>query len=66
MARCRSIQECFQGVREVHGDAALQYHTVHWVKAFWEGRVAVQDNLHLGQPHVTKKNSLTTCLPVGC
>ena len=53
VARSRSTQECFQGLREVCGDAALPYRTVaRWVKAFREGRDTVQDNLHTGRPHV--------------
>ena len=33
MARCRSTQECFQGLREACGNAALAYRTVaRWVK----------------------------------
>ncbi|KAJ4450669.1 hypothetical protein ANN_02098 [Periplaneta americana] len=41
MARGRSAQECFQGLREACGDAALPYRTVaRWVKAFREGLVA--------------------------
>ena len=39
VARCRSTQECFQGLREVCVDAALSYRTVaQWVKVFREGR----------------------------
>ena len=53
LARGRSTQECFQGLREACGDAALPYRTVPGrVKAFREGRDAVQDNLRTGQPHV--------------
>ncbi|KAJ4450294.1 hypothetical protein ANN_01714 [Periplaneta americana] len=41
MARGHSAQECFQGLREACGDAALPYRTVaQWVKAFQEGLVA--------------------------
>ncbi|KAJ4436961.1 hypothetical protein ANN_17093 [Periplaneta americana] len=41
MARGHSAQECFQGLREACGDAALPYRTVaRWVKAFREGLVA--------------------------
>ncbi|KAJ4428030.1 hypothetical protein ANN_24044 [Periplaneta americana] len=40
VARGRSAQECFQGLREACGDAALPYHIVaRWVKAFREGLV---------------------------
>ncbi|KAJ4445749.1 hypothetical protein ANN_12434 [Periplaneta americana] len=40
VARGRSAQECFQGLREACGDAALPYRTVaRWVKAFREGLV---------------------------
>ena len=43
----------FQGLGEAWGDATLSYRTVaRWVKAFREGRDAVQDNLRIGQPHV--------------
>ena len=53
VARCRSTQECFKELRETCGDAVLTYRTVvRWVKAFREGKVAVQDNLHTGRPHV--------------
>ena len=38
VAQGRSTQECFQGLCEACGDAALPYHTVaQWLKAFWEG-----------------------------
>ncbi|KAJ4451251.1 hypothetical protein ANN_02712 [Periplaneta americana] len=38
MARGHGAQECFQGLREACGDAALPYRTVaRWVKAFREG-----------------------------
>ncbi|KAJ4447075.1 hypothetical protein ANN_09064 [Periplaneta americana] len=41
MARDHSAQECFQGLREACGDAALPYRTAaRWVKAFREGLVA--------------------------
>ena len=53
MARCRSIQEYSRGLREACGDAALPFRTVaRWVKAFWEGRDAFQDNIRTGQPRV--------------
>ncbi|KAJ4433002.1 hypothetical protein ANN_15259 [Periplaneta americana] len=40
VTRGRSAQECFQGLREACGDAALPYRTVaRWVKAFREGLV---------------------------
>ena len=33
-ARVRSMQDCFQGLREACGNVALPYHTVaRWVKA---------------------------------
>ncbi|KAJ4435406.1 hypothetical protein ANN_18021 [Periplaneta americana] len=42
MSRGRSAQECFQGVREACGNAALPYRTVaRWVKAFQEGLVGL-------------------------
>ena len=45
VARCRSIQGCFQGLREACRDAALPYRTVAWwVIAFREGMDAVQDD----------------------
>ena len=53
VAQGRSIQECFQGLREACGDAALPHRTVaRWVKAFREGRDSVQDNPRTGRPHV--------------
>ena len=53
VAQCRSTQECFQGLVEACDDATLAYCTVaRWVKAFREGRDAVQDNLHTRWPHV--------------
>ena len=56
VARRRSTQECFQGLGEACGDAALPYRTVsRWVKAFREGRDAVQDNLRTVQPQVENK-----------
>ena len=61
VARRRSTQECFQGLGEACGDAALPYRTVsRRVKAVREGRDAVQDNLRTVQPQVEKKqfNSL--------
>ena len=48
-----NTQECFQGMCEACGDAALPYCTVaRWVKAFQEGRDAIQDNLHTRWPHM--------------
>ena len=62
VARRRSTQECFQGLREACGYAALTYRTVvRWVKAFREGRDAVQDNLRTGRPHV--ENNTVQLLP---
>ena len=53
VARGLSTQECFQGLREACGDAALPYRTVaRWVKTFREGSDTVQDNLRTGRPHV--------------
>ena len=53
VTRRRSTQECFQGLREACDDEVLPYHTVaRLVEAFWEGRNAIQDNLHTGRPHV--------------
>ena len=53
VAQGRSTQECFQGLSEACGDAALPYRIMaRWVKVFWEGRDAIQDNLHTGRPHV--------------
>ena len=41
-------------VSEACGDVALPQHTLaRWVKAFREGRDAVQDNLRTGRPLVT-------------
>lgn len=45
VARGRSTQECFQGLREACGDVALPYRTVaRWVTAFRVGRDVVNDN----------------------
>jgi len=53
VARGRSAQTCFQGLREACGDAALPYHTVaRWVKLFREGRDSIQDSHRSGRPHV--------------
>ena len=53
VARCRSTQKCFQGLREACSDAALPYYTMAWwVKVFWEGRDAVQGNLCTRRPHM--------------
>ncbi|KAJ4427216.1 hypothetical protein ANN_24833 [Periplaneta americana] len=53
VTRGRSAQGCFQGLRKACADAALPYRTVaRWVKAFREGRDAVQDNLRTGRPRV--------------
>jgi len=49
VARGRSTQTCFQGLREACGDAALPYRTVaQWVKLFREGRDSIQDSRHSG------------------
>ena len=49
VARGRSAQNCYQGLREACGDAALPYRTVaRWVKLFREGRDAIQDGRHSG------------------
>ena len=53
IARGRSAQTCFQGLREACGDAALPYRTVaRWVKLFREGRDSIQDSRRSGRPHV--------------
>ncbi|KAJ4438220.1 hypothetical protein ANN_14159 [Periplaneta americana] len=53
VTRGRSAQECFRGLREACADTALPYRTVaRWVKAFREGRDAVQDNLRTERPRV--------------
>ena len=58
VTRGRSTHECFQGLREAYGDAALPYRKVaRWVKPLQEGRDAVQDNLHTGQPHMENNTS---------
>ena len=58
VARGYSTQECFQGLHEACGDAALPYRIVaRWVQVFWEGRDAIQNNLQTGRPHV-KKNTV--------
>ena len=62
MARSRSTQKCFQGLREACGDVALPYRTVpRWVKSFWEGRDVVHDNLCIGRSHI--KNNTVHILP---
>jgi hypothetical protein len=51
--RGRRAQNCYQGPREACGSAALPYRTVaRWVKLFSEGRDAIRDSRHSGQPHV--------------
>ncbi|KAJ4439542.1 hypothetical protein ANN_07666 [Periplaneta americana] len=53
VTRDHSAQECFKGLHEACADAALLYRTVaRWVKAFREGRDAVQHNLCTGRPRV--------------
>ena len=53
VAQGRSTQECFQKLREACGDAALSYRTVvRRVNAFLERKVAVQNNLRTGRPHM--------------
>jgi len=53
VARGRSAQICFQGLREACGKAALPYRTVaRWVKLFREGRDSIQDSRRSGRPHV--------------
>ncbi|PNF18472.1 hypothetical protein B7P43_G08996 [Cryptotermes secundus] len=53
VARGRSAQNCYQGLREACGDAALPYRTVaRWVKLFREGWDAIQDSHRSGPPHV--------------
>ena len=59
VARGHSTQECFQGLQEACGDAALPYHiAARLVKAFQEGRDAIQ-----GDPtwRKTQFNSLLPC-----
>ncbi|PNF35582.1 hypothetical protein B7P43_G02399 [Cryptotermes secundus] len=53
VARGCSVRNCYQGLREACGDAALPYRAVaRWVKLFREGRDAVQASRHSGRPHV--------------
>ncbi|PNF41423.1 hypothetical protein B7P43_G14125 [Cryptotermes secundus] len=53
VARGRSAQNCYQGLREACGDTALPYRTVaRLVKLFREGRYAIQDSRRSGRPHV--------------
>ena len=53
VARGHSIQECFKGLSEAFGDAALPYRRVErWAKMFQEGRDAVHDNLRTGRPYL--------------
>ena len=55
VARGRSTQEYFQGLREACDNAALPYRTVaRRVKAFREGRDSIQDNIRTGRPSVEK------------
>ena len=61
VARSHCTQECFQGLHEACGDAALPHRTVAgWVKMFRKGSDAVQNNLCKGKPH-----SSTPRFPVG-
>jgi len=49
VARDHSAQNCFQGLREACGDAALPYRTVaQWLKLFSEGRDSIQDSRRSG------------------
>ncbi|PSN42617.1 hypothetical protein C0J52_20022, partial [Blattella germanica] len=53
VARGRSTQECFQGLREACGDVSLPYRSAaRWVTAFRVGRDVVNDNPRTGRPHV--------------
>ncbi|PNF14876.1 hypothetical protein B7P43_G05136 [Cryptotermes secundus] len=53
VARGRSARNCYQGLREACGDAALPYRTVaRWVKLFREERNAIQDSSRSGRSHV--------------
>ena len=53
MAWGHSTQECFHGQCEACKDAPLPYHAVTWwVRAFQEGRDAIQDYICTGWPHV--------------
>ena len=59
MARTRSTQECFQGLRESCSDAALPYRAMaQWLKAFRSGQPPYR---------VTPRgeHSSTSCFPVG-
>ena len=59
VARGRSAQTCFPGMREARGDAALPYRTVAlWVKLFREGRDPIQDDPMLT---TTQLSSLLLC-----
>jgi hypothetical protein len=59
VARGRSAQDCFQGLREACGYTALPYRTVAlWVKVFREGSDAVQDDSKLT---TTQFSSLLPC-----
>ena len=58
VAQGRSSQECFQRLLEAYGNAAVPYRTVaRCIKAFREGRDAVQGNLRTGRLHV-KNNTV--------
>ena len=57
----RSTQECYQGLREACGEAALPYRTVaRWVKHSRKAGIPFKTTPH-GQQH-----SSTPCFPVGC
>ena len=57
VARGRSTHDCFQGLREACGTAALLYRTVaQWIKAFW--MPAYRTTLRGGQH---SPNSLFPC-----
>ena len=61
VARGHSTQECFQGLREACGEAALPYRTVaRWVKHSRKAGIPFKTTPH-GQQH-----SSTPCFPVGC
>jgi len=45
-ARGRTARQCHQGLQEACGESALPYRTVaRWVKAFYEGRQAVDHSI---------------------
>lgn len=50
----KSVRECFSVLNEVYGrDARSCARIFEWPERFSKGRVQLEDNWHLGQPHLT-------------